>query len=958
MKTINRDKIQRMVGQVSGSGGSGGGGGADIAGYASMAWVDQNYVSKEFFARLFSIHSDVVTEEAPHGEIVEPNDLDTEIKSIESMVGHWTEQYLSALGQGSGGGGGGGGGTTLTEPLATINESALGQPTVADQIICWDGSRWTYKPYSSASLINGTITIGSNSITPLTDTILRRDYTWWGRSVNANGVVTGTITVGNGDIILSNAHNINVLDNPSGNGTATEREVLRMTSANNLLIGRGTASADYSTYLYGNIIGFRYGNSGTTGMVLRNTGHLTVNASDITDTEQLVRNIYLNVGGAVKANRIYLFTHSSDSTKDVYLEYDSVNKGMHLVGAGFYGDSYVSALGAGSGGGGGTTLTEPLTSINGIGLPSAANRVICWDGSRWTFMPYASGSGTVTSIKITVPTGFSVSPSTAITSSGTFAITFASGYSLPTTTKQTNWDSACTWVSTNGSTVLSNSHTHDNKTVLDGITATKVSNWDTAYGNFDANGNAKSALKLTTVSKKAWGRTYWTSDGVPDSISGDMSNVGDIAFQASGKNIGGVAYFDTANSRLGIGASPGDYKLDVSGDIRTSGDLYIGSQKKIASGSGNNAVNILEFDGSKVSLGYGVGSTEHETRIYGGWDSTNNSGGIAMYCYNTLMVRVTNVGLKIGGATLSWDSTNNALKVDTGFYSASYVSALGAGSGGSSGGGISMNDVWNAMASTAPSSSSEQIDASHLAVALGNYYTKSQADNRYVTLTGGQNISGVKTFTNGLTVSSGLLTAANGALMNQVRIEYATNQQTANDHVGEINRSSGIGLCLQYDNAYNVDLCHGGGSVKMQDTLSFSKSGTDHTMSASAKLTVSAGLLYVSAATFDGNVPYMGGSDIRLKDVINPVTASVEDIANVRIFDFRWKKDGENGKIHFGSAAQDWQKIFPHAVVADNEGFLSMDYAGIAVGAVKTVAQEVVRLKNRVAELEKQLKAS
>jgi hypothetical protein len=84
----------------------------------------------------------------------------------------------------------------------------------------------------------------------------------------------------------------------------------------------------------------------------------------------------------------------------------------------------------------------------------------------------------------------------------------------------------------------------------------------------------------------------------------------------------------------------------------------------------------------------------------------------------------------------------------------------------------------------------------------------------------------------------------------------------------------------------------------------------------------------------------------------------VEDIANVRIFDFRWKKDGENGKIYFGSAAQDWQKIFPSAVVDDKEGFLSMDYAGIAVGAVKTVAQEVVLLKKRVAELEKQLKAS
>lgn len=49
--------------------------------------------------------------------------------------------------------------------------------------------------------------------------------------------------------------------------------------------------------------------------------------------------------------------------------------------------------------------------------------------------------GTVTSIGITVPTGLQVSPST-ITSAGTFAISFASGYSIPTTSNQSNWDIA------------------------------------------------------------------------------------------------------------------------------------------------------------------------------------------------------------------------------------------------------------------------------------------------------------------------------------------------------------------------------------------------------------------------------------------------------------------------------------------------------------------------------------
>ena len=53
-------------------------------------------------------------------------------------------------------------------------------------------------------------------------------------------------------------------------------------------------------------------------------------------------------------------------------------------------------------------------------------------------------SGTVSSVALSVPTGLSVSGS-PITSSGTLAVTFASGYSIPTDTKQTNWDTAYGW---------------------------------------------------------------------------------------------------------------------------------------------------------------------------------------------------------------------------------------------------------------------------------------------------------------------------------------------------------------------------------------------------------------------------------------------------------------------------------------------------------------------------------
>jgi hypothetical protein len=61
-----------------------------------------------------------------------------------------------------------------------------------------------------------------------------------------------------------------------------------------------------------------------------------------------------------------------------------------------------------------------------------------------TYLPSSgAGSGTVTSVGLSAPTGFSVSGS-PIVSSGTLALAFASGYSLPTTAKQTEWDTAYT----------------------------------------------------------------------------------------------------------------------------------------------------------------------------------------------------------------------------------------------------------------------------------------------------------------------------------------------------------------------------------------------------------------------------------------------------------------------------------------------------------------------------------
>jgi hypothetical protein len=89
----------------------------------------------------------------------------------------------------------------------------------------------------------------------------------------------------------------------------------------------------------------------------------------------------------------------------------------------------------------GGTLNIPNYSLSGLGgVPST--RTLTINGTSFDLSADRTFSvGTVTSVALSVPTGLSVSGS-PITTSGTLAISLASGYSIPTTTSQTNWDAA------------------------------------------------------------------------------------------------------------------------------------------------------------------------------------------------------------------------------------------------------------------------------------------------------------------------------------------------------------------------------------------------------------------------------------------------------------------------------------------------------------------------------------
>lgn len=120
-----------------------------------------------------------------------------------------------------------------------------------------------------------------------------------------------------------------------------------------------------------------------------------------------------------------------------------------------------TSLGATTVGGNLFTLTNP-SAVTFVRL-NADNTVSALSASDFRTAIGAgtsSTTGTVTSVDMSVPTGLSVSGN-PVTSSGTLAVTFSAGYSIPTTTKQTNWDTAYGWGNHASAGYLTSSSTLD-----------------------------------------------------------------------------------------------------------------------------------------------------------------------------------------------------------------------------------------------------------------------------------------------------------------------------------------------------------------------------------------------------------------------------------------------------------------------------------------------------------------
>ena len=251
---------------------------------------------------------------------------------------------------------------------------------------------------------------------------------------------------------------------------------------------------------------------------------------------------------------------------------------------------------------------------------------------------YTTNKGTVTSVALTLPTGLTCATKT-ITTSGTFAVTFASGYSIPTTTKQTAWDGA-----------VSAKHTHSNKSVLDGISSAKVTHWDSAYD---------------------WYALMTTDEETADGIINKWNEV--VSFLAN------IAQTDTLSGIVdGINKSISD---EVTRAKKAEGVN--------ASGISTNKTNITTLQGYFTS-----GSAKKALQLTNArklWgNSFNGTSDI-----NGSIIVPNGKYISIGNIKMEYDATNKALKITNtttnevaNLYTSGGVSAYGVGTSSSSGGGL------------------------------------------------------------------------------------------------------------------------------------------------------------------------------------------------------------------------------------------------------------------------------
>ena len=294
------------------------------------------------------------------------------------------------------------------------------------------------------------------------------------------------------------------------------------------------------------------------------------------------------------------------------------------------------------------------------------------------FLTSETYTGTVTSVGLSMPQGFSVSNS-PVTSSGTLSVGIATGYFIPTTTQRTTWNGKQDAIS-DLSTIRSGAAAGATAVQPSAISDMATKTWVGQQGFITASA-LSSYLPLTGGTLTGALHMGSAAGASPYIYWGDSSYA--YIGEDSDDHI-------TLRGDKGVNILTGSsYELEWNGDTLATQDWVV-AQGYLLKSDGmqfyiiNDSYVRAQFnpDGGRTAKAQGSGYIEwwasggyfnhHVGNVEIGKGSSDDD------CY-----------LQIGGGRIYWDSTNNALYVKNSsgsschFYATGGVSALGMSGGGS-----------------------------------------------------------------------------------------------------------------------------------------------------------------------------------------------------------------------------------------------------------------------------------
>lgn len=467
----------------------------------------------------------------------------------------------------------------------------------------------------------------------------------------------------------------------------------------------------------------------------------------------------------------------------------------------------------------------------------------------------------------------------------------------------------------NWNTAYNNNHTHSNKTVLDGISSTKVSHWDTAYTNNHTHGN-KSYLDVinqglgTSYSPtfKAITLSEWTIDGTGGDLN--LRHLSQLAAYFSGANNGNfvikgtmiaegdvIAYSDGGSYSSGLPVADSSTYGLVRYDGTTIGKNSSGQLYVINAGSGGGStINVIDSltsqsktDALSANQGYQLDQRLKNVR----WATPDGTDYVRVY-----------LGSEYRDLSKNGHSHSNYLLTSSTSWGTSYTNYASLKINGTSK-NVSLNGHTH-------SNYLESSDIYGLTIYIngssqGTYNPASSSKSIYITTGGGSDWNG-GTIKNGITISNSGTVGINISTGTPF-VKFGSNWKIQSG--SDLNFYYGSGSALAYFSGSNR------------------------------------GNLWIAGSLVQN-------SDMRLKTIKSYISNALESINRLDVFRYYYNSD-ESCRVRIGMSAQQTIIPYPEVVYKELDGYYSMDYVSlipIAFQGIKELYTRFLPVENKVKILE------